>query len=269
MANFIRCKDCDHEVSPKAKTCPHCGAPIKQGASCIGMGCLGGLLVVLILAAIGAIIDHGNDDSPLSLSETPFQDKDNPDEKQMKEIQKPDERASADSYIQKAQQALKQAGYDPGPIDGIMGNRTRHAITKYQKDEKMEITGELDAPTRIKLYASLVLSDYKAKSLQLRQVCKATVATQNSRDPRIMKTRDDPMYEVVYVSYVRDDGVKWDYKCRYGQGNRILAKNINSPWNPNFYPRSWYWVDSGNIRIKSDLDGMINEKTYRLSDLDD
>jgi hypothetical protein len=35
------------------------------------------------------------------------------------------------SHVREVQQALVNAGYDPGPIDGIMGPRTKTALRKY------------------------------------------------------------------------------------------------------------------------------------------
>lgn len=34
-------------------------------------------------------------------------------------------------HVRDVQQALATAGYDPGPIDGIMGPRTKSALRKY------------------------------------------------------------------------------------------------------------------------------------------
>jgi Putative peptidoglycan binding domain len=34
-------------------------------------------------------------------------------------------------HVREVQQALRDAGYDPGPIDGIMGPRTRSALRRY------------------------------------------------------------------------------------------------------------------------------------------
>jgi len=31
------------------------------------------------------------------------------------------------------QRALKRAGFDPGPIDGIIGSKTKEAVRAYQK----------------------------------------------------------------------------------------------------------------------------------------
>ena len=46
-----------------------------------------------------------------------------------------------------AQQALKDKGYDPGPIDGRMGARTTEAIKSFQSASNLEATGTLDAKT--------------------------------------------------------------------------------------------------------------------------
>jgi hypothetical protein len=35
------------------------------------------------------------------------------------------------SHVREVQQALVAAGFDPGPIDGIMGPRTKSALLKY------------------------------------------------------------------------------------------------------------------------------------------
>ena len=48
--------------------------------------------------------------------------------------------------IQEIQMALKAKGYDPGPADNIMGEQTKAALTKYQKDHSLPI-GNLDLET--------------------------------------------------------------------------------------------------------------------------
>jgi|SRR5687768_17570498 len=49
--------------------------------------------------------------------------------------------------IRTQQQALKDKGYDPGPIDGIHGPRTSAAVREYQKKEGMTVTGRFDDDT--------------------------------------------------------------------------------------------------------------------------
>jgi peptidoglycan hydrolase-like protein with peptidoglycan-binding domain len=50
-----------------------------------------------------------------------------------------------------AQQALKTQGFDPGPIDGRMGPRTRAALNDYQRKNDLPVTGMLDDATMTKL----------------------------------------------------------------------------------------------------------------------
>jgi peptidoglycan hydrolase-like protein with peptidoglycan-binding domain len=59
--------------------------------------------------------------------------------------------ASDQDNIKKAQETLHSKGYDPGPIDGVMGSKTRQALSEYQKAEKLTVTGHLDAATAAKL----------------------------------------------------------------------------------------------------------------------
>ena len=49
--------------------------------------------------------------------------------------------------IKQAQQALKDKGYDPGAIDGVMGARTKEAIKSFQNASSLQVTGTLDAQT--------------------------------------------------------------------------------------------------------------------------
>jgi len=46
-----------------------------------------------------------------------------------------------------AQQALNAAGYDAGPADGLMGERTRSALRAFQADHGLDVTGRLDSAT--------------------------------------------------------------------------------------------------------------------------
>jgi len=49
------------------------------------------------------------------------------------------------------QQALKDKGFDPGPVDGIEGPQTVSALKGYQKSENVTMTGKLDPGTAAKL----------------------------------------------------------------------------------------------------------------------
>lgn len=45
------------------------------------------------------------------------------------------------AYIRGIQEELAAHGYKPGPVDGVVGGRTRGAIRAYQKDAGLPVTG--------------------------------------------------------------------------------------------------------------------------------
>ena len=53
--------------------------------------------------------------------------------------------------VRQAQEALKNQGHDPGPVDGIMGFQTRQALKAFQSKNGLKQTGLLDAETKSKL----------------------------------------------------------------------------------------------------------------------
>ncbi len=57
--------------------------------------------------------------------------------------------------VQQAQERLDALGLDPGPIDGVMGARTRDALRTFQQKNDLPVTGELDWQTRMALAATV------------------------------------------------------------------------------------------------------------------
>ena len=53
--------------------------------------------------------------------------------------------------VHQIQSKLKGLGYDPGPLDGIWGQKTEQALKDFQRDNGLSATGELDRATKIKL----------------------------------------------------------------------------------------------------------------------
>jgi hypothetical protein len=50
-------------------------------------------------------------------------------------------RENKEEDVKKLQEALKKLGYDPGPIDGKWGEKTKAALKKFQKDHGLEDDG--------------------------------------------------------------------------------------------------------------------------------
>jgi len=59
--------------------------------------------------------------------------------------------APGPARVMAMQQALRDRGYDPGTIDGIMGSKTASALRRYQELEHLSVTGRMDAKTAAKL----------------------------------------------------------------------------------------------------------------------
>ena len=49
--------------------------------------------------------------------------------------------------VKQVQRALKQAGFDPGPFDGLLGHRTHTALMEFQKVHHLEPDGVLGVKT--------------------------------------------------------------------------------------------------------------------------
>lgn len=46
--------------------------------------------------------------------------------------------------IRSVQQSLSEQGYDAGPVDGIMGPKTREALKEFQQAQGLDASGELN-----------------------------------------------------------------------------------------------------------------------------
>jgi Putative peptidoglycan binding domain len=53
---------------------------------------------------------------------------------------------SSDLIVFEVQVALRSAGYDPGSTDGMFGPDTREAISRYQRDHGLDVTGSITDP---------------------------------------------------------------------------------------------------------------------------
>ena len=49
--------------------------------------------------------------------------------------------------VEEVQWILKDADFDPGPVDGMMGAQTRGAIREFQKANQLRPTGKIDSAT--------------------------------------------------------------------------------------------------------------------------
>ncbi len=50
-------------------------------------------------------------------------------------------------FVRDAQRTLRELGYRPGPVDGVVGPRTQEALARYQRAEGIPGTRQLDTET--------------------------------------------------------------------------------------------------------------------------
>ena len=66
----------------------------------------------------------------------------------------PSETRSQEDVVRDAQIALRDAGYEPGRIDGVLGPKTQAAIREFQAAHGLPQTGRLDETTQQQLFAA-------------------------------------------------------------------------------------------------------------------
>lgn len=153
--------------------------------------------------------------------------------------------------IRQAQQSLASLGYDPGPIDGLMGKKTRIAIRHFQVDEELRVDGELTPPLLAKLQKAA--NRQAAAANPSRQPAAASIS------PAVAAAAAGPVYEAgdiyVYadgkvetVSRVSPEQVLWES----AEGTTYTAfRNFILP------PMSW---KSGTSSGENKIDPTLGEK---------
>lgn len=99
-------------------------------------------------------------------------------------------------------------------------------------------------------------------------LCKAAVAIDMGRDPSIMRTKEAG--EIPVISYTRDDGDAFTYRCKV-VGNKIIWSGfIDGQWGRWRDSADYgdttitYQVSSGTLIIHSDM--TETETTYQAKD---
>ncbi len=134
-----------------------CGTtPEDRGLSGAGIGAAGGAIIgaltgltvlegALIGTGLGAAAGVFTDEKKLNLGEPIWKRWFGPPKEQSSKAGAPERQAAAAQpgrnrqLVAGTQSDLKRMGYDPGPIDGILGPRTRAAIRAYQKDHGLAV----------------------------------------------------------------------------------------------------------------------------------
>ena len=135
-----------------------CGTtPQERGISGAGIGAAGGAIIgaltgltvlqgALIGTGLGAAAGVFTDEKKLNLGEPLWKRGLGSSKDQSSKAGAPDRQAAAGAppardkrLVAGTQSGLRDMGYDPGPVDGILGPRTRAAIRAYQKDHRLPV----------------------------------------------------------------------------------------------------------------------------------
>ena len=104
------------------------GAGIGAGVG-VAVGAVTGLSILegaVIGAAAGGLLGGLTSEDTINLGDPIWADKEQP---------------ANTSGVTRVQAGLTQLGYNPGPIDGVMGPRTKTAIESYQRDHNLPVDG--------------------------------------------------------------------------------------------------------------------------------
>lgn len=132
-----------------------CGTtPEERGLTGAGLGAAGGAIIgavtgltvleaALIGTGVGGATGLLTDEDTLDLGEPIWETLGLTSSKKRQQSNWTEPKKS--NSVSEAQSALSKLGYDPGPVDGIMGPKTRGAIEEYQFDKGLSVDGRLTA----------------------------------------------------------------------------------------------------------------------------
>lgn len=116
--------------------------------------------------------------------------------------------------IRSAQRMLSMLGYDPGPVDGVFGKKTRIAIKHFQVDEELAVDGRLTASLLRHLERTSRQAGSEAQSqAQSRRENRLSVATSHAAAGPIYEAGDTYVYsdgKVETVSRVGPEQILWE-----------------------------------------------------------
>lgn len=134
--------------------------------------------------------------------------------------------AERNRMVYHAQMRLLYKGYNPGPTDGVMGNKTRRAIANFQWDAGLKVTKYLDGPTMRALgltaygYAKVGAAELRILNVPAQQFTPFELLqrVQELRKVKFDGSKDLMLYEI--------EG----FRIHTGHINRIIKDECISPF---------------------------------------
>ena len=127
------------------------GAGIGAGVGAV-LGAVSGLTVLqgaVIGAGVGGVAGVATDEEDFSLGEPiwaswPRANGDGPRNLVAK--------TSGSGMVARTQANLAKLGYEPGPVDGLLGMTTQAAISEYQRDRELPVDGRLSEELALQIH---------------------------------------------------------------------------------------------------------------------
>ncbi len=163
------------------------------------------------------------------------------------------QRSSA--QIRSVQRVLAEQGYNPGPVDGMMGKKTRLALRQYQWDYNLPVTGRIDESTLSSLgtkqrtttaTATTTASVSVHKKVELSPKQTYTVARDKTLDvalfPWVLKDDSDSFISILKenINYRTRESNTFRLKKSYYKIKGIPKLNVADSW-------TYYSGDKPNI----------------------
>jgi hypothetical protein len=123
--------------------------------------------------------------------------------------------------VLKTQEELKALGYDPGPLDGIWGRKTKRALKKFQYERGLTVTGKIDRLTKESLGLikpdKAVTEPIVAKEVTKPGAPKDTpepIASEEPAEPIATKAAEEPSVPITTVQNGLQDALRADWNIK-------------------------------------------------------
>ena len=93
--------------------------------------------------------------------------------------------------VLKVQEELQAMGYNPGPLDGIWGRKTKRALKEFQYENGLSVTGKIDRPTKEKL--GLITPDKAVAEPSVAKEVTKPSAPKDAGEPIVTEDAGEPI----------------------------------------------------------------------------
>lgn len=164
------------------------------------------------------------------------------------------------STVAGLQRGLNELGYDAGPVDGLMGSRTRIAIEAYQRDERLLVTGRASAD--LLAHVDATLAERRSSPSAAESEATPDAPTQLTIDIQAGLRRLG--YDVPVVSGVMDATTQEAIRAYQRDQNLLVTGSASEPLLAHIEDR--IEVSSGDLPTRAEMVQQIqielNERGY-------